>query len=130
MAAPHPVLDLNNLTDHPVVRIDSVEYELLTPALLPPLDAHRYSRYSARIVKLLEQKEELTADEEKELEDLPDRMCRLVLVASDEVHKKLTSLDRTRICVTFVHRPLVNPPAESGGPLPAIHSTGESSSLA
>lgn len=124
-----PILSLDSLVDRPVVLIDQVEYELLTPALLPPLDAHRYQRYSERCLKLMDQ-DTLTPEEEHELEQLPDKMCRLVLVAADAVHDKLTTRERVRICATFLRRPPVTPPAGSGEPVPALPSTGESSSHA
>jgi hypothetical protein len=119
-----PILDLDTLVDRPVVKIDGHEYELLTHDLLAPIDGHRMSRSYARIGVLLDQPT-LSDDEERELEALPDRMCRLVLDAPDPIHAALTSKQRMAILSTFSNVLPLRPRAESTAATVAL-STGAS----
>lgn len=104
MAPPIRILDLDSLANRPVVVIDEKEYRLLTPSLLPPLDSYRMKQYSARI-DALSAKEILTPDEESEMALVLDRMCRLILIAPDEVHTKLVDNLRTEILEGFLNAP-------------------------
>lgn len=121
-----PVLNLDSLIDRPVVVIDGKEYQLLTTAILPPIDVWRLSKFSRRLDELTSQAD-LTEDEERELERLPDRMCRLVLHAPDDVHAALNPKQRMEVLATFIQPPQPLPPAESGQ---TTSSTGATSSLA
>lgn len=121
-----PILDLDTFADRPTVLIDGTEYELLTHSLLSPLDGHRMSTAYARISELME-KAALTPEEEHELEALPDRMCRMVLEAPEEVHVKLTKKQRMAILSTFstvLPRARLESTVIQG---PALHPTGASS---
>lgn len=123
-----PILNLDSLVDRQTVRIDAQEYELLTVDLLPPLDAHRLSRCANRIGVLMAQAD-LTEAEEAELDDLPKRMCRLLLVAPDEVQQRLTQRHRMAIVATFLTPPQPTRPLGSDA-LPAPPSTGVNGSPA
>jgi hypothetical protein len=124
-----PVLNLDSLIDRPVVIIDGHEYQLLTQAILPPIDVHRLAKFSRRI-EVLTQQEDLTAAEEAELTALPDRICRLLLEAPNEVHAKLTDTKRMEIAATFLTAPWMMPPTPRRDDLatpsipPASTSTG------
>ncbi len=96
-----PILNLDSLVDRPTVVINGQEYELLTTDILPPLDLHRFSRYSTRIGVLMA-KVDLTAEDEAELDDLPRRMCRMVLEAPDGIHDALTQKQRMKIVESFI----------------------------
>jgi len=103
MAAQRQILNLDSLVDRPVVLIDGKEYELVTHDTLTPLDAHRVTSMHKRIGVILGKSEQsdLTADEEKELETLPARICRVVLEAPDDIQAALTDKQRTMIIDVF-----------------------------
>ncbi len=103
-----PLLTLDSLTDRPVIVIKGQEYLLITNALLPPLDAHRVQRMSLRIEALMQQ-ETLTTEEEQELDTIPDKMCRVVLEAPDDVQAGLTNRQRMDIIGTFATAPTLMP---------------------
>lgn len=120
MAAPITVLDLDSLSDRPVVIIDKTAYELLTPSVLPPLDAHSLSRYAERLAELMTKDTSTVTDEEKkELAVLPGLMCALVLDAPDEVRAKLNDRQKTAIVAAFLQPPRKQTPAEDPTTLPA-----------
>lgn len=125
-----PILDLDSLVDRPTVVIGGNEYWLITLDIMPPLDTHRLQRGMQRVAALLSQAE-LTDDEQKELEVLPDTLCRLVLDAPDSVHKPLSNRTRMLIAETAVStfRTGLRLPALTAPNLPAATSTGESGSL-
>jgi hypothetical protein len=132
-----PVLTLDSLIDRPVVVINGSEYELMTRGGLPPLDVARLAKYSRRVEALIEksQTEDLKATEEKELEVLPDKICRLILMAPDAVQKKLTDKQRMDITATFLTAPWWmgrnTAPTETPTTTPsAPNGTGEKSSPA
>lgn len=111
------VLDLDKPTNEPAVLIDGTAYRLITFGNIPPLDHHRLLTAARRVDALLSQ-EQLSSDEEAELEVLPDRMCRLVLDAPDTVHGKLTSHQRAAVVQVFM-TPSSPPSPTVASPAPA-----------
>jgi len=106
MAPPIRILDLDSLANKPVVVIDGTDYLLLTPQLLPPLDSYRLKQYGDRIEEL-RVKKPLTEDDEREMVKLLDQMCRLVLIAPEDVHAKLLDRQRTAVLEGFLDAPLM-----------------------
>jgi|SRR6185503_16252372 len=123
MAAPNTVLDLDHLADRPIVRINGKEYQLLTNNTIPPLSGHRFWKCAARQQALV-LAENPSEDDLAEMAALPDRMCRLVLMASDDVHCGLTDVQRMEIVEAFLQPPRQEPPAESGATTAAERSIG------
>jgi len=123
-----PILNLSNLIDKPtIVLADGTSCRMVTHGLLPPLESHRLIKMSERAQMLVQKNGNLTPEEEKELAALPDQMCRIVLLATDEQHKQITDLERWEIVSTFLSPPRMNPPAERG-PTEAAIPTGAISS--
>lgn len=127
MATPTPILNLD-IFDGSVVRIDGLEFPLLSADLVPPIDGHRLMKYGRRL-DALGSRPELTPEEEAELTELPDKMCRLILVAPPDVLAALTDRQRTAIISTFLRGPLSQVPVESQPPAaPSPSSTGANTS--
>lgn len=127
------ILNLDSLVDRPTIIIGEKEYWLLTLDILPPLDAHRLQRWGERVTALMD-KPVLTADEEAELKQLPDRMCRMVLEAPEDVLATLS--DRVRMLIaetavtTFRSGLRRTPPSAAATTAAEDPSTGESGSRA
>lgn len=99
-AAKKPLLDLDTLVVRPTVRIDGVEYEMVAPDELSILEYHRLINLGKRL-DAIEQVEEPTEAQEIEYEDLLDTLCRRILLAPDEVHKRLKRPQRAAVALTF-----------------------------
>jgi len=96
------VLDLDHPRPNtPFIKIDGVDFTMLEAHLLPPLKSHRMLSYSRRL-DVLVTKDTLTDEDQAELEGLPEKMCRLVLQAPDEVHAKLNDEQRMAIVSSFL----------------------------
>lgn len=78
------ILDLDHLTNKPVVIINGTEYRLLTFPELSPRQRHRLNRLVTRGEELAE-KPELTPEEDTELDRIPKDQCRIILKAPDAV---------------------------------------------
>lgn len=99
--AQEPLLNLDTLMSRTdVVRVDGVDHPLRNPAELSVFDYHDLHKKWQRATKVMAaiQTEEGPSDEDVVLAqgDI-DATCRLILLAPDEVHKKLT--DEMRILV-------------------------------
>ncbi len=120
MATPSPLLSLDTLTEAPSVIIDQHAYELTPPEALSAVEYHKIGKIAPRMFALWESATELTPEEEVELEQTLDRVCRIVLKAPPEVHDRLTDLQRLAIYQTFltlpqeVLLPIVGQPALRG----------------
>lgn len=125
--SPRQILHLDSLANRPVVVIDGKEYEILMQQMLPPLDSHRVVRIYARGEALMEAAltRDLSAEEEAELAAIPDRICRLVLVAPEEVHAALEDRQRMAIVAAFNQVLPMEPSTESTTAPTASPSTGE-----
>lgn len=100
----HVVLDLSKPLPGLPVQIDDQTYTVIAPRMLPPITSHRFLGQLRRLDRLLEQ-ETLSDDEQRDLEALPDRLCRLILDAPEDVHARLTDAHRMAIVNLFVqHR--------------------------
>lgn len=132
--ATKPILDLDDLTELPSVKINGALHPLRGIGMLAPMELHRLQRMSARYDAIIN-KADLTPEEEKEIDALPDRMCRTVLMAPDDVHTSLTDWHRMRVIQAFFELPLR---ADAGARVPAAAqpnpltdpTIGEPSSLA
>jgi hypothetical protein len=124
-----PILDINTFVEHRTVRIDGVDYDLVNAGELSALDNHRLSKRAARAKELVEAEDEAQV---LELGEHLDWLCRLVLRAPDEIHKRLTETHRLAIVQSFtdLQRESVTaaPATEEAAPPPT--STGESLSPA
>lgn len=98
------VLDLDDLTDMPSVKINGAHHPLRSVGMLAPMELHRLQRLSSRY-DLIVTKSDLTPEEEKEIGGLPDQMCRTVLMAPDAVHTGLTDWHRMRVLQAFFDLP-------------------------
>ena len=90
------LLNLDTLVSRSTVRIDGIEYELLSPDEVSILDFKRLVRPGARMVEI-EALPEPTAEEKAEYDRILDRQCRQVLLAPDEVHQRLKGAQRDQI---------------------------------
>lgn len=101
MAAPtrKTLLSLDTLEGYSVT-INGAAYRLHAPDGLP---AYTYKRLSTMSVRLeaLWQQEALSPEEEQELGDVLDRLCRLVLEAPDTIHGQLSDMQRLAIFQSF-----------------------------
>jgi hypothetical protein len=94
------VLDLDTLTDRPVVRINQKDYRLWSIDLLPPIENHRIRKLMKRNDEHAT-KDDQTKAEEAELKTIFDQITRVVLDAPDAIHKKLTDKQRAEVIRTF-----------------------------
>lgn len=128
-----PLLDLNDLCSDNTVLIKGQTYALIPRMQLAPLTLRKLGRLAKRSEELTQRDEELTSEEEKELEALPDRICRIILDAPDDVQAGLTERERMRITEHYFHKPSflarVPQPAASATnePTPATTDAGTSS---
>jgi hypothetical protein len=100
-AAKSALLELE-LPERLIVRVNGRAYELLTPADLPLAAYRTIQRFGPRIAVLSNPgRETTTKAEAEELTQLLDRVCRLVLVAPDDVHARLGDLNRVLIAGAF-----------------------------
>lgn len=95
------LLNLDTLVSRSTVRIDGIEYELLSPDEVSILDFKRLVRPGARMVEI-EALPEPTAEEKAEYDRILDRQCRQVLLAPDEVHQRLKGAQRDQILAAFL----------------------------
>lgn len=72
-----PLLDLSTLIERPVIRIDGVTYEILSPDEISIIDGHRLGMWGRRINVLAESDQ---TEGEAELEQLIDKVARKVAV--------------------------------------------------
>jgi hypothetical protein len=124
-----PVLDLDNLTPHAAVRIGGATVEMRTVEMLPPIERHRLFKMGRRIAALeaKAESEDLSEAEEKELEDNPAQMCRLILRADDAVVAQMTPDQRVEVLAAFLNPSRMTRQAETESP---SNSTGATSAPA
>lgn len=130
-----PILNLDRLTDRTTVVIDDKPFWLIPVDQLPPAHSVVMIRTATRLQALIEkaEKEDLDASEMDELRIIPDRMCRIVLKAPDDVHAALDD-ERRMLIIDAAKTPSFlrarsTPPA-SAAETAASPSTGESGSPA
>lgn len=130
MANPIPVLDLNTLTERPLVAIDGLTYPLRAVEDFSILEHQTHVGQVQRFAALMNIPA-LTATEETELAALLKSYCQRVLAAPPEVHAKLSDVQRLQVVMTFVR--LLGLPGRIPGaltaPAPAT-GTGATSSPA
>ncbi len=94
-----PLLDLTTLVERPFIRIDGESYDLFDPGEMSPLQFHRIMLKAEELQSI-----DSTAAGEPELErvaKLLDDLCRLVLIAPDEVHARLKDRHRRAVLASF-----------------------------
>jgi hypothetical protein len=99
-----PLLTLDTLTEYPTIVIDGTAYALLPPDALPITTYQTFSELAGRFDALWKQKTR-AADEEQQLADVLDQICRLTLQAPPDVHGRLTDLQRLQITQAFLELP-------------------------
>jgi hypothetical protein len=120
-----PILDLDTLANRPVVTFKGKEYWLRTPEILPPLQSYKLKKTFEKAAEL-EGKAELSQDEQTELQHIPDRLCRLVLDAPEEVLAELSDDLRTLVvqkAITSFQSGPMFPPQGAGPTSPAAESS-------
>ncbi|KKM71008.1 hypothetical protein LCGC14_1435010 [marine sediment metagenome] len=124
-----PLLSLDTLVVRRTVVIDGGVYEVLSPSELSIIDHHRLARKGTRLEELLAKADASDAELE-EIGKTLDELCRYVLKAPDDVHKKLTDTHRLLVTQAFTEllmetvRPAGAKVTEEGPKSP----TGESTS--
>lgn len=102
-STPTPLLSLETLEGY-TVTVDGQSYRLFAPDALPAFTYKRLSTLSVRLEALWQQ-EALSAAEERELSDVLDRLCRIVLEAPEGVHGRISDMQRLAIFQTFQKLP-------------------------
>jgi hypothetical protein len=93
------LLDLDTLVKRPVIAIDGVKFEILSPNELSILDSHKFGIWGRRIQVLANLDGE---EEEAELERLVDRLARRVSVGvPDDAYAKLSGSHKFAITDVF-----------------------------
>jgi hypothetical protein len=95
-----PLLDLKTQAETAVIEIDGSQYPLLSAMQLPLAPYMRTESRSAQLYALIE-KTDRTADDDATMSRLMDQCCRDVLGAPDEVHAKLTDVQRLAVLNVF-----------------------------
>ena len=94
-----PLLDLSTLIERPIILIDGVKFEILSPDEISIIDGHRLGVWGRRINVLAESDE---AQAEAELEQLIDKVARKVAVGvPDEVFSRLPGAAKQAIADVF-----------------------------
>jgi hypothetical protein len=97
------------------VVINGAVYRLLNSQQTPLLKAKEVDQHWKRYGQLALQ-DSLTDEEKTEFEQLPDRVCRLVLRAPDDVHKVLDDDQRVALIAAFVNPPTSRPTEQDETP--------------
>ena len=101
-----PLLNLDTLTERYVVTVDGKSYELRNPGELSLTAYHNLGKKSDELSKLLDVPDgEFTDEQVAELDRTLDYLCRAVLEAPDEVHKRLKDLHKLQVIQTFNELP-------------------------
>lgn len=126
--AREPVLSLDTFVDRRFITIDGERYELRNPGEFSILDYHRMGVRAGRVDALMAEGE-LAEEQVQELESLLNDGCRSVLIAPDEIHRKLTDVQRLKVIEAFTHlqRETAAPPAEAEAEAPTGESTSQGS---
>lgn len=95
-----PLLNLDTLTERPIVSIDGVPYEMRSPDEISVLEFSRLGKLGRRM-DAIEALEESSDEQQQEYERLLDRVCRAVLLAPDDVHQRLRPQQRAAVVMTF-----------------------------
>lgn len=96
-----PLLSLQTFCEHKQVAIDGTLYNLVNPGELSILDYHRISKRGQRAQELMDKNAELTDAEVRELTELLDSLCRMILDAPDELHGRLRDTHRLQVVTVF-----------------------------
>jgi len=139
-----PILSLDTLVERRSVLIDGEPYELLNAGELALLDYHRIGKQGERVEKMMAQPEDLDDDQVLELSRLLDSLCKVLLLAPDEVQTRLRDDQKLLVLGAFTNlqRKTKAPAPPAGGKKapkrgrakragsgPSSTSTGESTSL-
>ncbi len=101
-----PLLNLDTLTERYTVMVDGEPYELRNPGELSLTAYHNLGKKSDELSKLLDVPDsEFTGEQVAELDRTLDYLCRAVLEAPDDVHKKLKDLHKLQVIQTFNELP-------------------------
>lgn len=93
------LLDLDTITDRPVIAIDGETYAIRSPGELSVVESHRFGRWGKRIEELADQDGDAA---EAELDALVAKVCKAILVdVPDEVFGKLPGAQRWAIIDLF-----------------------------
>jgi hypothetical protein len=130
-----PILNLDTLVERPTIAINGEPYEMRTPGELSLLDFHWVGKQSAALEPLFAQSEPLTLDQIGEIGENLGKLCQFILLAPEEVLKKLHVAHQLQVIQVFTGllRGLRPTPAEANpaqAPETAPPSTGESTSPA
>lgn len=136
MADRKPILSLDTLVERAVVAIDGSAYDLKNVGEFSILESIQMENKSARLRAMFLDSAEPTDENVASLEAELDWLCRRILVAPDDIQRRLTSNQRFAVVMAFTNlqRGKTAPPAEEPPTAPPIPtqtpSTGESCSPA
>lgn len=121
MAKKKPLLSLDTLVDRSVIAIDGKPYELRAPGEFSLLDYHRIGKRSEQL-DALKAHEEPTEEDVEAVAAALGELCRMVLVAPEDVYARLSVLHQQAIVSAFM-APLRVTPAPAADAEPAAMST-------
>ena len=99
-----PLLNLDTFAERHVVTVDGEQYELRNPGELSLVAYYRLGKKGDELNALLEVAE-LTDDQVKSLDRTLDELCRMVLDAPDDVHRRLKDLHKLQVVTAFNELP-------------------------
>lgn len=99
-----PLLNLDTLANPATVVIDKQPYVILAPDALNVLDFRRLQALIPRLERL-DAQEMLTDEEGEEFRRHIDAICRLVLQAPEDVHARLSDVQRIAVYMAFAELP-------------------------
>lgn len=117
-----PILTLETITELPSVAIDGMHYPLLTIEAIPISAWDRLERMG-RCFDQLYNKKGRSDQEDKELDQLADALCREVLKAPPEVHDRLKPGQKILVVMTFQMLPGSQAALRAAGSSAAKRST-------
>lgn len=95
-----PLLDLDTLLERPLIKIDGVSYELITPDEFTVVEHRRLFKLGQR-VEAIEAKDDPTEADCEEHDKLLTAICQKVLVAPADLIASLSLAQRAAIVLAF-----------------------------
>jgi hypothetical protein len=112
-----PLLNLDTLTERPMVGIDGTAYELLMPESMPVTEFLRLNRLRARFSaawSVTDTDKDIPPETAREVEDTLEQLVSMVLKAPVDVLARLNDAQRLTIYRTFLTLPRLMQTASAG----------------
>lgn len=97
-----PLLDLTVTIDRPCIRFNGVNYEIRTAADLT-IGEYKHLWQTAPQLSALLSKKDVSKEEDAARSQMLDDLCRLAIIAPDDVHSRLGDVNRMSVFGVFTN---------------------------